>query len=57
MKGLIKVFSGGSALWKEWRMIGLLKECVGSHSLGRAGKKWIDTVKDFKKKRVGCQAS
>ena len=27
-KGLMKVFSGGSAMWREWRMIGFLRGCV-----------------------------
>ena len=26
-------------------------ECAGSHSVGRAWKRWIDTVKDCLKKR------
>ena len=25
MKGLVKVFSDGSAMWREWRMTGLLR--------------------------------
>ena len=28
-----------------------LGECVGSHSVGRSRKRWIDTVKDYLKKR------
>ena len=32
-------------------------EFAGSCSMGRPRKKWIDSVKDFKKKRFGCQAS
>ena len=48
MEGLMKVFSGGSAMW---RMIGLLGECAGSRSLGRLRKRWIDTVKDFLRTR------
>ena len=28
-KAFMKVFSGGSAIWKGWKMIGLLKEYVG----------------------------
>ena len=28
MKGLMKVFSGGLTMWKEWRMIGLLRESM-----------------------------
>ena len=27
-KGLMKVFSGCSAMWSEWRMIGLLKRSM-----------------------------
>ena len=27
-KGLMKVFSGGSAIWRGWRMIGLLRESM-----------------------------
>ena len=46
MKGLMKVFSNGSAMWREWRMIGLLGVCAGGHSVGRALKRLIDTVKD-----------
>ena len=33
------------------------RECAGSYSVGRPWKRWIDTVKDFKKKGFGCQAS
>ena len=38
-KGLMKVFSYGSAMWREWRTIGLLRgiyvcECAGSRSEG-----------------------
>ena len=32
-------------------------ECVGSHSVGRPWKGWIDTVKECLRKRLGCQAS
>ena len=28
-----------------------------SRSVARPWKRWIDTVKDFKEKRIGCQAS
>ena len=28
-----------------------VRECAGSHSVGRSLKKWIDTVKDCLKKR------
>ena len=30
---------------------------AGSHSVGRPWKRWIDTMKDFRKNRFGCQAS
>ena len=47
---LRKVFSGGSAMLREWRMTRLLRgsmwDCVGSSSLGRPRKRWIDTMKD-----------
>ena len=26
--GLVKVFSDGSAMWKEWRMTGFLRGCT-----------------------------
>ena len=32
-------------------------ECAGHRSVGRPWKGWIDTVKMFKEKRFGCQAS
>ena len=32
-----------SAILKEWKMIGLLKECVGR----RPRKRWIDSVNDY----------
>ena len=45
-KGLMKVFSDGF----EWRMTGLLRgsveECVGSRTVGRPLKRWIENVKD-----------
>ena len=51
-----KLFSDGSAMWIEWRMIGLLSvyvgQCGGSRSLGRPQKKWIDTVNVCLKKKV-----
>ena len=53
MKGLMKVFSDGSGMWRDWRMTGLLiyaGECVGRHLVGRLQKRWIDTVKDCLKK-------
>ena len=43
LKGLIKVFSDGSAILKKWGMIGLLKgymwEWLGSRLVGRPGKR------------------
>ena len=30
-----------------------LGECAGSHSLGRPWKIWIDTVKEYLKKKFG----
>ena len=41
MKGMRKAFSGGLAIWREWRMIGLLR-----------GSKYESVL--LKKKRVGC---
>ena len=36
----MKMFSDGSAIWREWRMTGLLRgsieECAGSRSTGRS---------------------
>ena len=56
MKRLMKVFSDGSAMWKEWGMTGLLRwsyvgEWAGSCSVGRLWKRWIDAMKDCLKKR------
>ena len=52
MKGLMKVFSGGLAMW---RMIGLLREYVGesvdSCLVGKLQKRWIDNIKDCLRKR------
>ena len=51
----MKVFSDGSATWREWRTTGLLivyvGECAGSRSVGRPRKRWTDTAKDCLKKR------
>ena len=48
-KGLMKGFSEGSAIWREWRMTGSLRgsmwECAGSRSVGRPQKGYIDTMK------------
>ena len=62
MKRLMKMFSEGSAIWRGWRMSGLMRvyvgECAGSHSVGKPWKKCIDTLKDcLKKKGFGCRAS
>ena len=56
VKGLTKVFSDGSAILKEWGIIGLLKrymweECVGSRLVGQLRKRWIDLVNEYLKKR------
>ena len=52
---MIKVFSDGSATWREWRMTELLREYVresaGICLVVRPRKRWIDTVKDCLKKR------
>ena len=58
----MKVSCGGSAMWRELRMIGLLivyvGECAGSCSLGRPQERCIDTMKElFKENRFECQAS
>ena len=49
MKGLMKVFSDGLAIWRESRMTeslrGSMWECASSHSLGRPQKKLVDTMK------------
>ena len=42
---------------RRWRGIGLPREYAGSRLVGRARKRWIDTVKECLKKRVGCQAN
>ena len=55
MKGLMKVCSSDSAMWREWRGIGspreYVGECTGSRSVGRPWKIWIDTVKACLKKK------
>ena len=41
-------------MWRGGRRTGLLRESVGecgSHSVDRARKRWIDTVKDCLRKR------
>ena len=56
MKGLMKAGSGGYAMWRVWKVIGLpresyVEECAGSHSVDGPWKRWIDTVKECLKKR------
>ena len=55
MKGLMKVSSGGSAIWRGWKVTGLprvyVRECDGSHSVGKPRKRWIDTAKECLRKR------
>ena len=34
-----------------------VEESAGSRLVVRLRKRWIDTVKEFKKKKFGCQAS
>ena len=53
-KRLMKVFSDGSAVSRETDRIdkrGYVGVCAGSLSVGRARKRWIDTVKHCLKKR------
>ena len=50
-KGLTKVFSDGSGMWKKKENDRIAKrvfvgECAGSHSVSRPWKRWIDTVKE-----------
>ena len=52
MKGLMRVFSGSSAMWREWiAQLVYVEEYVGSHSVGRLQKRWIDNMKDCLRKR------
>ena len=55
MKGSMKAGSSSSAMWKGWKEIGLLRvyvrECTGSHAVGRPRNIWIDTMKECFKKR------
>ena len=44
MKELMKVFSGDSAVWSEWRIIGF-KEGVVGECAGRTWKRWINIVR------------
>ena len=54
-EGVMRACSGSSVMWRGWRMIGLKESlcrsvCWLSFSVC-VQKKWIDTVKDFLKKR------
>ena len=56
MKGLMKVCSGGSAMWwRGWKGIRLptvyVSACAGSRSASRPWKRWIDTIKKCLRKR------
>ena len=54
----IEVFSTGLAMWRKWRMTGLLRGSMQGNVMvvtqwvgyGR----WINTVKDCLKKRFAC---
>ena len=43
-------------MWREWRMIRLLREsvgeCAGSSSVGRPRRRWVHIVKECLKKKV-----
>ena len=55
------VFSNCLTMYSEWS--GRIAKRIyiggvdGSPSVGRPQKRWIDTVKDYLKKRFRCQAS
>ena len=55
MKGLMKVFSDGSAIWRERRIDRIDKRVHIGECAGRQRKRWIDTMK-YCLKRSGCQA-
>ena len=59
MKGLMKVFSSGSVMWRmeKDRTDSHGGECTGSHSVSRLWKRWIDNMKECSRKRFGCLAS
>ena len=44
MKGLIKVFSGGSAKWRKWKMKALLRESIWESMLVVA--QWVGCRRD-----------
>ena len=55
MKGLMKVSYGGWAMWRGWKdritkrvSVG---ECAVSRSVGKARKRWINTMKECLGKR------
>ena len=50
MKGLMRVFSDGLAVWRGLRRF-YVGECAGSHSVGMLRKRYIDTMKDCLRKR------
>ena len=62
VKGLMKVFSNGLAILREWGMIGLLKGCVWENvrkSFGRYIVEEVDWYSELMfekkyKKRFGC---
>ena len=61
MKGLMEASFSGSAIWRGWSGIESPRESMwesaGSHSVGRPQKRWIDTMKEYlRKKRFRCQA-
>ena len=56
MKGSMRAFSGGSAMWRGWKSDRIAKrvyvgECASSRSLGEPRKRWTDTVKECLRKR------
>ena len=53
MKGLMKMCSSGSAMWRGLRAIGFPRVgvCAGSRSVGGPQRKWIDNVKECLRKR------
>ena len=55
MKGLMKGSYDSSAMWRGWRGIGSPREyvgkCAGSRTVSRPQKRWIDTMKEYLRKR------
>ena len=56
-KGLDERIDESVLRWRGWRGIGSPRECDITRSVDRPRKRWFDTVKEFKEKRFGCQAS